>query len=354
MSEGLKMVVHFGERDRVDGALASDVLMDAFAGAGVAASALLRGVEGFGMKHALRTDRLLTLSEDLPLLAVAVDRPEVVRRLVPAVLEVLDGGLVTLERIAMPGSEPPRRSGDEDVKLTLYCGRGARRGGTAAVPAVLALLRDAGAPGATALPGLDGTILGTRRRARFLARNEGVPALVVSVGPAPLMLSLLPRLRALSGEHVTTLERVQVIRRAGRVVGELPRIPSADAAGMALWQRVSVLSGERARWGREPLYRGLIRALREARAAGATALRGSLGYSDDTAVHGDRVLALRRDAPILVTLIDHAERIARLWPLVARATATEGLVTCETVPAFQALGPGGLRHGGLELADVPG
>lgn len=353
MSDGLKMVVHFGERDRVAGRLASDVLVDAFAEAGVVGSALLRGVEGFGMKHALRTDRVLTLSEDLPLVAVAVDRPRLIRRLVPTVLDALDGGLITLERIALADTEPPRREDDDDLKLTLYCGRSAGRGAAAVVPAALALLREAGAPGATALTGLDGTILGTRRRARFLARNEGVPALVLSVGPARLMLSLLPRLRSLSGEHVTTLERVHVVRRAGRVVAELPRIPSADPVGLALWQRVSVLCGEQARWGREPLYRRLIRALREARAAGATALRGTLGYSDDTRIHGDRLLALRRDAPILVTLVDHADEIARLWPIVARATAGTGLVTCETVPAFQALGPGGLRHGGLELAHVP-
>ena len=35
----------------------------------------MRGVEGFGAKHHLRTDRLLTLSEDLPLVSVAVDTP---------------------------------------------------------------------------------------------------------------------------------------------------------------------------------------------------------------------------------------------------------------------------------------
>ena len=58
---------------------------------------ILRGVEGFGVKHRLRTDRLLTLSEDLPLVAVAVDTRA---RIDAALPRGRSGshGLITLER----------------------------------------------------------------------------------------------------------------------------------------------------------------------------------------------------------------------------------------------------------------
>ena len=69
----LQLRFHFGERDRDgDGRPLDVAVMDACARHGVWAAALLRGVEGFGAKHVERTDRLLSLSEDAPLVAVAV------------------------------------------------------------------------------------------------------------------------------------------------------------------------------------------------------------------------------------------------------------------------------------------
>ena len=353
-SEGLKLSVYFGESDRVEGHLMSDLLTDRLAAFGALASTLLRGVEGFGIKHQLRTDRMLSLSEDLPLVVIAVDRSQRIQRLVPEILELVGGGLVTLERVALPGlqldDDLTAEDGD-DAKLTVYCGRGEERRGRPIVAAVLELLKAAGLPGATAFLGLDGTILAERRRARFFSRNEGVPAMVVSVGPRGVITGLLPRLRSLSGRHVTTLERVHVVRRDGLVLGDLPAIPTHDDTGLGIWQRVMVFCGEQARWQDGPLHSHLLRCLREADAAGATVLRGTIGFSDDTQVHGDRLLRVRRNTPVVVTMIDSVAEIARLWPIVARATASTGLVTCEAVPAFRALGPGGRRVGGLTLAE---
>ncbi len=51
----------------------ADALAGIFARHELQASLVMRGVQGFGVKHHLRTDRLLTLSEDLPLVSVAVD-----------------------------------------------------------------------------------------------------------------------------------------------------------------------------------------------------------------------------------------------------------------------------------------
>ncbi|WP_217915531.1 DUF190 domain-containing protein [Miltoncostaea marina] len=356
-AEGLKLVVHFGESDRAGGRLLADALMDLCGRHGVLASVLMRGVEGFGVKHRLRTDRLLTLSDDLPLVAVAVDVAERIERLVPEVAAIVGHGLVTLERVVVAD---PRQGGDlgapgdADVKLVVYCGRSERRDGRTALRAALATLREAGVPGATALAGLDGTIARERHRARFLARNARVPAMVLSVGPPERYAELLPRLGdALPGPHVVTVERVRVVRHDGRVTGEPPAVPARDARGLAMWQRVSVLAGEWERWDGAPLHAQLVRRLREAGAAGATVLRGVAGHSAGRPAHGDRLLAVRRRTPVLVTFIDTVPEIARLWPLVARATATTGLVTCEVVPAARAAGPAGVS-GGLALADPRG
>ena len=79
------------------GPFVADALLDLYGRHEIAASILLRGTEGFGLKHHLRTDRSLTLSEDLPLVAVAVDtRPRIEAVLGPT-LELNRTGLVTLE-----------------------------------------------------------------------------------------------------------------------------------------------------------------------------------------------------------------------------------------------------------------
>ena len=71
--EAVKLTSYFGERHEAAGRFAADALLDLYGRHEVATSILLRGAEGFGARHQLRTDRSLTLSEDLPLVAVAVD-----------------------------------------------------------------------------------------------------------------------------------------------------------------------------------------------------------------------------------------------------------------------------------------
>ena len=58
----------------------------------------MRGVEGFGIRHHLRTDSSLTLSEDLPAVAVAVDTRHRIDALVHDADRVCEGALLTLER----------------------------------------------------------------------------------------------------------------------------------------------------------------------------------------------------------------------------------------------------------------
>src|SRR5690242_10947846 len=97
----LKLTVYFGEHDRASDRYLADALTDIYARHELQTSLLLRGVEGFGIKHHLRTDRLLTLSEDLPLVSVAVDSRTRIEAALAEVNELRFDGLVTLERARM-------------------------------------------------------------------------------------------------------------------------------------------------------------------------------------------------------------------------------------------------------------
>jgi len=95
-SDCLKLTSYFGERhrDKGGGRFAADALLELYGRHEIAASILLRGTEGFGLKHRLRTDVSLTLSEDLPLIAIAVDRRPRIEAVLPEVLQLTDSGLI--------------------------------------------------------------------------------------------------------------------------------------------------------------------------------------------------------------------------------------------------------------------
>ncbi len=316
--------------------------MDRIAAAAVSAGILLRGAEGFGAHHRLRTDRLLSLSEDLPLVIVAVDAATRIMPLAAGVIEMLPRGLVTLERAAFPGvqldDDPSSDWTDPEAKLTVYCARGEEHAGRPVPDAVAEALRAAGLAGAIVLTGVDGMMRGERRRARVFSRNRGVPAIVVAVGATESVMRALPAVRDIAGEHVVTLERVSILRRDGAAVGPLPTVPHREGPGVELWQRLTVTAGESDGRGGRPFHAALIDDLRAMRAGGATALRGSWGHTGEGAPHAERLLAIRRRNPVLVTLIARPAEMVRLWPVVENATARGGLVTCELVPTVRVVG----------------
>ena len=125
--DSIKLTSYFGERHRTGGRFVADALLDLYGGNEVAASILLRGTEGFGLKHHLRTDHSLTLSEDLPLIAIAVDRRPRIESVLDQTLQLNRSGLVTLERARLLTGEIGSVTLPEDLheatKLTVYLGR---------------------------------------------------------------------------------------------------------------------------------------------------------------------------------------------------------------------------------------
>ncbi len=349
----LKLTTYFGERDRAAGGFLADVLTDVYARHALQTSVLLRGVEGFGLRQHVRTDRLLTLSEDLPLVSVAVDTRDRIQAALTEIEQIRLDGLITLERARMlsgaigPVELPPDLL--EATKLTVYVGRQERIAGRPAYEAVVELLRRCGVAGATVLLGVDGTAHGVRQRARFFARNAEVPLMIIAVGRGEVIAAALPELGALLARPLLTLERVRVCKRDGRRLAEPAVLPARDPSGLGVWQKLMVITGEQSRHEGHPLHHQLIRRLREAGAAGATCLRGIWGYHGDHEPHGDALWQLRRHVPIITVVIDAPGRIRDWFAIVDQLTDETGVVTSEVVPAFRATAAGHAR-GGLELA----
>jgi PII-like signaling protein len=324
----LKLTAYFGERKRTrDGALVADALLDLYGRRAVASSILLRGVEGFGLRHHLRTDGLLSLSEDLPAVAVAVDRQARIEPLVDEVFATVGAGLVSVESARLQSGALSSADVDSPTKLTVYVGRQERANGMPAYAAVCDLLHRRGVDGASALLGVDGTRLGSRQRARFFARNADVPVMVLAVSSVDRLNAVLPELERLLAAPLITLERVQVCKRDGRAVAA-PR--PADGAGR--WRKLMVYTSESQLHAGRPIHREITQRLRRSGARGVTTLRGVWGFHGDHAPHGDRLLRLGRHVPTLTIVIDELSRIGTSYEIVDELTAEHGLVTLENVP----------------------
>jgi PII-like signaling protein len=357
IADALKLTIYFGERDRTAGGFTADALLDLFGRREIEVSVLLRGAAGFGLGSHLRTDRLLTLSEDLPLVAVAVDRRARIEALLDDAEGMVPGGLITLERARLAAGDLHPVALPEELhevtKLTVYVGRQERVGGRAAHVAVCELLHRRGVAGATVLFGVDGTAHGIRRRARFFGRNADVPLVVIAVGGGVEIARVLPELGAILARPLVTLERVRVCKRDGERLARPPALPVADGDGLRLWGKLMIYSSEAARAGGTAQYMAIVEGLRRRGARGATCLRGVWGFHGAHAPHGDRLLQLGRHVPVVTVVIDRPADLERSFDLVDELTAERGLVTAEVVPALRALA-GARRHGGLRLSDPGG
>ncbi|HVT68835.1 MAG TPA: DUF190 domain-containing protein [Trebonia sp.] len=367
-SDAIKLTSYFGERRRVAGPVpagsvfAADALLDLYGSEQVATSVLLRGAEGFGAKRHPRTDMSLTLSEDLPLIAVAVDGRERIEPLVERTAEITGTGLVSLERARLLRDEittrdieavTPHYGAHEETKLTVYLGRQERAGRMPAFMAVCDLLHRRGLAGATALLGVDGTAHGRRQRAAFFSRNAGTPMMVIAVGASERILRVLPELGGLLRRPLLTLEQVRICKRDGELLCRPSVLPAAADSGMPVWHKLMVYTSESALHNGRPVHREIIRRLRRAEISGAetsgagisgagisgaTTQRGIWGFHGDHRPHGDRLLQLGRRVPAVTIVIDSPERIAAAFTIIDQLTTETGLVTSEWVPAIR---PGG-------------
>src|SRR5882672_6956765 len=91
-----------------------------------------------------------------------------------------------------------------------------------------------------------------------------------------------------------------------------------------------IFIGESDRWHHHPLYRAIVLKAKELGLAGATVLRGPMGFGANSRMHTAKLLDLSTDLPIIIELVDSAEKIQSLLPFLDEAVG-EGLITIEGV-----------------------
>jgi len=95
-----------------------------------------------------------------------------------------------------------------------------------------------------------------------------------------------------------------------------------------------IFFGEDDRHNRLPLHEAIVLKARELRLAGATVLRGHVGFGHSSRIHTTKILRLSRDLPVIVEIVDTPDKIDAFLPVLDRMM-TSGLVTMEKVQVLQ-------------------
>jgi PII-like signaling protein len=93
------MRIHIGESDKWHGKPLHEAIVGLFRKAGFSGATVLRGVAGYGGSSIYHTDKLLRLSQDLPIIVEIIETQEHIDQILPRLDEMVDGGLVTLEKV---------------------------------------------------------------------------------------------------------------------------------------------------------------------------------------------------------------------------------------------------------------
>jgi uncharacterized protein len=212
--------------------------------------------------------------------------------------------------------------------------------------------------GATLLRGIYGMDLnGCLLESGRWSLVEHVPIVFETVDSRQNVGRFLQHVTEIIPEGIITLERAHVMlyRSSPAAVAqarmrldmpapiaELSTLPSEEDFPMMKMseegQLLRVFIGESDTWHGEPLYRAIVTKAHELGLAGATVLHGTMGFGASTRVHTSKLLDLSTDLPIVVEIVDAADKIAEILPFLDE-TVGEGMITVESVRVLK------YRHG---------
>ena len=108
-------------------------------------------------------------------------------------------------------------------------------------------------------------------------------------------------------------------------------------------QLLRIFVGEADRWKGKPLYEAIVETARRQGLAGATVWKGFMGFGAHSRMHTAKILRLSEDLPIVIEIVDAAEKIRAFLPSLD-VMVTEGLVTLERAEVLMYRAPGEAAH----------
>jgi hypothetical protein len=238
----------------------------------------------------------------------------------------------------------------EQTLLRVYLRNTDKYGWSSAAEALVQRAKTKQLAGATVLRGIMGLdITGQLLESGRWSLVEHVPVIIEIVDHPQTIGSFLADVDEIVPEGLATLERAHVLvyrqNRAGADKAAMRlEVPGPVASFSTLptyeefptmkmseeGQLLRVFCGESDTWEGQPLYRAVVLKAKELGLAGATVLRGPMGFGANSRMHTANLLELSTDLPIVIELVDCAEKIQSLLPFLDQAVA-EGMITIEAV-----------------------
>jgi len=242
----------------------------------------------------------------------------------------------------------------EQTLLRVYLRNTDKRHWVSAADTLVERAKAQGLAGATVLRGFFGLdVTAKLLESHFWSFVEHVPVIVEFVDSPQTIGRFLAVVAEVVPEGLATLERCHVlVYRQNRAAAEraamrldvpgpvtpLSTLPAPEEFPIMKLsengQLLRVFCGEADRWQGEPLYRAVVLKARELGLAGATVLRGPMGFGANSRMHTTKLLELSTDLPIVIEIVDSAEKIQGLLPFLDEAVA-EGLITIEAVKVLR-------------------
>ena len=105
-TDATKLAIYIGDSDRYHGKPLHLAIVELLKAEGIAGATVLHGIEGYGLTRHIHTTKILDLSQDLPVVIIAIDRQEKIEAVLPKVEAMVHGGLVTIEKVHVAVSRP--------------------------------------------------------------------------------------------------------------------------------------------------------------------------------------------------------------------------------------------------------
>jgi uncharacterized protein len=107
--ERVLMRIHIGESDKWHGKPLHQAIVELLRKEGFSGATVLRGVGGYGGSSVYHTDKILRLSQDLPLVVEVVEYLDRIEQVLPRLDEMVEGGLITIEKVRVILYRPSKK-----------------------------------------------------------------------------------------------------------------------------------------------------------------------------------------------------------------------------------------------------
>ena len=213
-----------------------------------------------------------------------------------------------------------------------------------------------GLQGATVLKGFyglrpDGSVL----QEHTWSISQELPVIVEVIDEPARIEALLAKVEPAFREGVITLERAHVLlyrsgarESTGPLNGRniIGTVRTSAAAGVRTMKepengvllRIFIGESDKEPGRDRPLYEAIVRRAREAHLAGATVLRGPMGFGRHSRVHTAKLLELSTDLPVVIEIVDAEDKVEAFLPTVDELVS-EGLVTLEALRIVRYVSP---------------